>query len=225
MLATPDAVDEVVLGSGGAAEGLSTGSTLIEMSTIGPDAVRDLAERLPDGVDLLDAPVLGSVRQANEGSLKIFVGGSDELFERWRPVLEHLGTPRHLGPQGAGAAMKLVANVCLGVLMTGLGEALALAQALDLKQGDVLDVLAESAIGATVKSKRSNIESGEWPPNFKLELAAKDLRLVAQEAEAAGLHLNLAEAARTWLEAAEQDGLGDRDYSAVIEKILVSSRS
>jgi 3-hydroxyisobutyrate dehydrogenase-like beta-hydroxyacid dehydrogenase len=138
-------------------------------------------------------------------------------------VLEDLGTPRHLGPQGAGAAMKLVANVCLGVLMTGLGEALAFSRALGLDPGDVLDVLAESPIGATVRSKRSNIESGDWPANFKLELAAKDLRLV--QAEAARLELHVADAARRWLEAAEAAGLGECDYSAVIEKILVSSES
>jgi 3-hydroxyisobutyrate dehydrogenase/2-hydroxy-3-oxopropionate reductase len=225
MLATPDAVEDVVLGPDGVVHGVSGGSTVIEMSTIGPAAVGRIAAGLPDGVGLLDAPVLGSVRQATDGSLKIFVGGEAGLFERWRPVLEQLGTPRHVGPQGAGAAMKLVANVCLGVLMTGLGEALALARALGLQQGNVLDVLAESPIGATVQSKRSNIESGEFAPNFKLELAAKDLRLVAQEAEAAGVHLKVAEAAKVWLEAAEQAGLGDQDYSAVIEKILVSSGS
>ncbi len=145
MLATPEAVEHVVLGADGVVNGLAPGSTLIEMSTIGPAAVARIAEGLPEGIGLLDAPVLGSVRQATEGSLKIFVGGEAELYKRWLPVLERLGAPRHLGPQGAGASMKLVANVCLGVLMTGLGEALALASALGLEQSDVLDVLADSA--------------------------------------------------------------------------------
>ena len=225
MLATPEAVEHVVLGDDGVTHGLASGSTLIEMSTIGPDAVRRIANQLPDGTGMLDAPVLGSVPQATDGSLKIFVGGAAGLFERSRPVLEVLGTPRYLGPQGAGAAMKLVANVCLGILMTGLGEALALARALDLSQDDVLDVLAESPIGATVRSKRANIESGEWPANFKLELAAKDLRLVEEAANAAGVPLNVAKAAAAWLDAAEAAGLGDLDYSAVIDKIRVSSGS
>ncbi|MDQ4098028.1 MAG: NAD-binding protein, partial [Actinomycetota bacterium] len=100
-----------------------------------------------------------------------------------------------------------------------------LSRALGLDQGDVLDVLAESPIGATIRSKRSNIESGEWPANFKLGLAAKDLRLVQAEVEAAGLDLKVAEAARVWFEAAEAGGLGECDYSGVIERILVSSGS
>lgn len=222
MLATPEAVEAVVLGVDGVASGLTggDGGILVEMSTIGPAAVARLREGLPGGVDLLDAPVLGSVMQATEGTLKIFVGGDPDVFEKVRPVLERLGTPRLLGPQGSGAAMKLVANLCLGVLMTGLGEALALAQAMGLDRSDVLDVLAESPIGTTARSKRPNIESGEYPPNFKLALAAKDLGLVEVRADASGLDLPVTAAARRWLDIANGDGLGDEDYSAVIKTIL-----
>ena len=224
MLSTPDAVQAVVLGEDGVVEGLAgrSGTMVIEMSTIGPTAVAALRDGLPEGVDLLDAPVLGSVKQATEGALKVFVGGDAEVFERARPLLERLGAPRLLGPQGAGAAMKLVANLCLGVLMSGLGEALALARSLGLHQGDVLDVLVESPIGTTAKSKRSNIESGQYRPNFKLALAAKDLGLVEDRASADGLDLPVAAAARQWFDAANASGLGDNDYSAVIKTILES---
>ena len=214
MLADPAAVEEVVAGAG-----LRAGATLVEMSTVGPDAVRSLAAGLPEGVDVLDAPVLGSVPQATDGTLKVFVGGEAEVFERCRPVLEAMGTPRHLGALGAGAAMKLVANSTLGALMTGLAEALALADALGLEESPVLDILSESAIGTTVKSKRDKIESGVYEPNFSLALAAKDLRLVTQAAETAGVELRLAPAARSWLEQADEHGLGDLDYSAVIADI------
>jgi 3-hydroxyisobutyrate dehydrogenase-like beta-hydroxyacid dehydrogenase len=219
VLADPAALDGVVFGSEGLAAGASSGAALIEMSTVGPDAVRSLAARLPDGVDALDAPVLGSVPQATEGTLKIFVGGDQAVFERCRPVLEAMGTPRHLGPLGSGAAMKLVANSTLGALMCGLAEALALADALALDEAAVLDILVESPIGATAKSKRKLIESGEYPANFKLGLAAKDLRLVTSAAEEAGLELRLASAARAWLEQADAEGKGDLDYSAVIASV------
>ncbi len=214
MLADPAAVEDVV-----SAADLSAGTVLIEMSTIGPDAVRSLATRLPEGVELLDAPVLGSIPQATEGTLKIFVGGDAEVFERRRPVLEAMGTPRHLGPLGAGAAMKLVANSTLGALMTGLAEALALADGLGLEEADVLDILSESPIGVTAKGKRPLIESGVYKPNFTLGLAAKDLRLVMEGAEAAGVELRVAAAARSWLERADEHGLGDLDYSAVIADV------
>jgi 3-hydroxyisobutyrate dehydrogenase-like beta-hydroxyacid dehydrogenase len=219
MVSTPDAVDEVVFAEDGLVQGMEPGATLIEMSTVGPEAVRWVGERLPDGVEMIDAPVLGSVAQATDGTLKVFVGGSPEAFARWRPVLEQLGTPTHLGPLGAGAAMKLVANSVLGAVMSALGEALALADALGLDEATVLDLLAQSPIGATVESKRDKIESGEYPANFKLSLAAKDLRLVARAAEREGADLRLAGAAQEWFEAADAAGLGPLDYSAVIAHV------
>jgi len=217
MLSGPDALQEVVFGPGGLAEGIDDddGHTLIEMSTVGPDMMRDLAERLPDEVDVIDAPVLGSVPQATDGTLKIFVGAETELFDEWAPVLEGMGRPIHMGPPGAGAAMKLVTNSILGALMSGLAEALSLADAFALDQSTVLDILAESPIGVTVKSKRELIESGRFPPNFKLSLATKDLRLVTGTAQNAGLQLPLAMAARAWFELSDSEGLGPFDYSAV----------
>lgn len=219
MLATPDALEQVVFGDGGVAAGVSEGTTLIEMSTVGSDFVRDMAARLPDGVGVLDAPVLGSVPQATDGSLEIFVGGPDDLVERWRPLLELMGRPVHFGPLGSGAAMKLVANSTLGALMSALGEALALADSLGLDQALVLDALSESPIGATTRSKRDKVESGEFPPNFTLSLSAKDLRLVTEAAARAGLDVKVAAAAQAHYDAAEAAGLGDLDYSAVIAHI------
>lgn len=221
MLATPDALEAVVLGDGvpGVGDGLAPGTALVDLSTVGPDLVRVLAGRLPVGVEMLDAPVLGSVPQAREGTLKVFVGGADDAVARWRPVLEQFGHPIHLGPLGAGAAMKLVANSCLGALMTALAEALALADAFGLDQATVLDILSESPIGRTTKSKRSHVESGEYPPNFSLELAAKDLRLVTEAARERDVDAKVGAAARAHFEAAEAAGFGPLDYSSVIAHV------
>ncbi|HEV3364214.1 MAG TPA: NAD(P)-binding domain-containing protein, partial [Acidimicrobiia bacterium] len=219
MLADPPALEQVVFGDSGVGTVLRRGGTLLEMSTVGPDVVRGLAARLPEGVAVLDAPVLGSVPQATDGTLKVFVGGDVDVVDRCRPVLEAMGAVRHLGPLGSGAAMKLVANSTLGALMCGLAEALALADALGLDETAVLDILSESPIGATTKSKRKLIESGEYPANFRLGFAAKDLRLVTAAAEAAGLDLRLAPASRAWLEQADAEGLGELDYSAVIASV------
>jgi len=216
MLSDPQALDDVVLGPEGIAAGVPPGTALIDMSTVGPDAVRALGARLPDGVAMVDAPVLGSIPQATDGTLKIFVGGDRAVFDSCRPVLEAMGSPRHLGPLGAGASMKLVANSTLGALMCGLAEALALADALGLDEAAVLDLLAESPIGVTVKSKRELIASGHYPANFKLELAAKDLGLVTAAARRAGTELRLASASQWWFERADAAGLGHLDYSAVI---------
>jgi 3-hydroxyisobutyrate dehydrogenase-like beta-hydroxyacid dehydrogenase len=222
MLATPDAVEAVVFGDDGLGAAVRSDATLVEMSTIGPDAVGRLRRRLAS--EVVDAPVLGSVPQATEGTLRIFVGASADAFARVRPALEAMGTPIHMGGPGAGASMKLVANSTIGAAISAVGEALALADALGLRREQVLEILSSSAVGPTVSSKRRNIERGSYPANFKLELAAKDLRLVVDEAERLGLDLRIASAARSWLDRAEDEGHGREDYSAAVETIAPRER-
>jgi len=225
MLATPDAIEQVVLGDEGLALALGPGQVFIDMSTVGPETVGDVAARLPEGVSMVDAPVRGSVPQATEGSLDVFVGATDEGFERVRPILESLGDVRHVGGPGSGAAMKLVVNATLGASIVAFGEALALARSLGLDRGDVLDVLARSPIGPTVAAKRAMVEANHYPPSFKLRHAAKDMRLVAEAAEAAGLDLREASAARAWLDEAAEQSSAVLDYAAVVATILGERRT
>jgi 3-hydroxyisobutyrate dehydrogenase-like beta-hydroxyacid dehydrogenase len=219
MLATPEALEQVLFGTGGLAPALSPGQMLIDMSTVGPDEVRAAAARLPEGVSLVDAPVRGSVPQAESGHLEVFVGATDEEFERVRPILETFGTVQHAGGHGAGAAMKLVANLVLGAAIVGLGEALALGETLELRQDLVLDALAGSPIGPLVNAKRVNIESGRFEPKFRLRHAAKDLRLVMDAAAARGHDHKQARANRAWMDEGVEDGAGDLDFSAVVATI------
>jgi 3-hydroxyisobutyrate dehydrogenase-like beta-hydroxyacid dehydrogenase len=221
MLATPEALREVVLGENGLAKALGSGQVYVDMSTVGPDTIRSIASRLPDGVSVVDAPVRGSVPQANDGRLDIFVGASDQDFARVRPILEALGSVVHVGGLGAGAAMKLVANLALGTAITAVGEALALGEVLGLGRAPILDMLEGSQLGPAVRAKRANIESGHYPPNFKLRHAAKDLRLVVEAAAAAGgRELRVSAAARAWLDAAADRGAADLDYSAIVAVIV-----
>jgi 3-hydroxyisobutyrate dehydrogenase-like beta-hydroxyacid dehydrogenase len=192
----------------------------IDMSTVGPDTVRSIAARLPVGVAVVDAPVRGSASQATEGRLEIFVGARDEDFERVRPILESLGSVIHVGGLGAGAAMKLVANLTLGAAITAVGEALTLGEALGLGRAPLLDMLEGSQLAPAVRVKRANIESGDYPPNFKLRHAAKDLRLVMEAATRAGRDLKVSAAARAWLDSAVEKGAADLDYSAVVATII-----
>ncbi|MEA2338442.1 MAG: hypothetical protein QOE82_2449 [Thermoanaerobaculia bacterium] len=219
MLATPDALEQVLFGSDGVATALSAGQLLIDMSTVGPDEVRSAATRLPKGTSLIDAPVRGSVPQALSGRLEVFVGATDDNYERVRPILELLGTVRHAGEPGSGAAMKLVANLVLGAAIVTLGEALAFADSLELEPGLVLDVLADSPVGPIVKAKRANVESGTFTASFKLRHAAKDLRLVTEAATARRRPLKQAVANRAWLDEAAEHGAADLDFSSVVATI------
>ncbi|MGH3038293.1 MAG: NAD(P)-dependent oxidoreductase, partial [Gaiellaceae bacterium] len=106
MVADPAALRAVTERPEGISAGVVDSTTVIQMSTVGPAAVAWLAAALPAGARLLDAPVLGSIAEAEVGTLRIFVGGPEQLVEEWMPLLSVLGSPLHVGPLGAGAAAK-----------------------------------------------------------------------------------------------------------------------
>ena len=219
MVADPSALAAVTEGPDGVAAGAAPGSTVVEMSTVGPAAIERLRAVLPAGVRLLDAPVLGSLSEVEAGSLTIFAGGPRDVFEECRLALSSLGTPLYVGGLGAGAAAKLVANSTLFGVLGVLGEALALAQGLGLARSTALDVLSATPVGAQADRRRASLESGDYPHRFALALALKDAELVGTAAEAAGIDLRLAAAARSWLKDAVAAGWGPRDYSSVLELI------
>jgi 3-hydroxyisobutyrate dehydrogenase-like beta-hydroxyacid dehydrogenase len=216
MVSGPEALAEVVLGPEGVAATLPPGGALIDMSTVGPEAIRTLAGRLAGRVALLDAPVTGSAPHAAAGTLRIMVGATAEEFARWREVLAAMGEPVHVGPPGTGAALKLVVNSATAALPVLLAEALALGDQLGVDQRVALDALGASPMGIIVERTREKIERGSYPPAFKLALASKDLGLAAGLAAGHGLELRLALAARSRLQAADRDGLGELDFSAVV---------
>ena len=220
MVADPSALREVAEGPNGVAAGMGPSATIIEMSTVGPGAIEGLASVLPKKTSVLDAPVLGSLSEAESGSLKIFVGGPPALYEQWAPLLGELGSVLHAGPLGSGAAAKLVANTTLFGVLGALGEALALARALGISREKAFEVLAETPLAAQAERRRPSIESGEYPPRFVLPLARKDIGLILDAAAAGGAELRLIAAMRTWFEQAEAAGWGDRDYSSVLEFIV-----
>ena len=219
MVADPEALAAVTEGPDGAAAGLSPGSVLVQMSTVGPRSLERLAAVVPE-LSLLDAPVLGSIGEVEAGTLRVFVGGRAELMERWTPLLETLGTVLRVGPVGAGTAAKLVANSTLVGVVGLLGEALALGTALGLPAEAAFDVLAATPLGEQAKRRRPAFESGEYPPRFSVSLARKDADLILEAAAQNELDLRLAAAAREWLADAERSGRGPDDYSAVLAEIV-----
>ncbi|HSK96976.1 MAG TPA: NAD(P)-dependent oxidoreductase, partial [Euzebyales bacterium] len=216
MVADPEALRAVVDGPDGIAAGVTRAATVSEMSTVGPAAVAALAATLPDGVGLLDAPVLGSIAEAAAGDLQVFAGGPTTLVERWTPLLSTLGTVHRVGPLGSGAASKLVANATLFGVLGVLGEVLALGQVLGLPVATTFDVLSVTPLAAQAQRRRAAIEADDFPPRFALSLARKDAGLVADAAMAAGADLRLAQAALTWL--------GDADDGGWVARLLLARR-
>lgn len=220
MVADPAALRAVTEGPAGIAAGADESSTVIEMSTVGPDTVRWLASALPPESGLLDAPVLGSLSEAEAGKLQVFVGGPAPLAERWTPLLSALGSPVHVGPLGAGASAKLVANATLFGTLSLLGEVVAFADGLGLSRDVTFDVLAATPLAGPAERRRPSIEEGGYPLRFTLALARKDAELITDAARTAGVDIRLLEAARHWLADAEEAGFGDRDYSTVLARII-----
>lgn len=220
MVSGPEALRAVSEGPGGVAAGAHRSLTVIEMSTTGPVAISRLAAALPAGTGLLDAPVLGSLREAEAGSLTIFAGGPVPQVDDARPLLSALGTVIHSGPLGSGAAAKLVANLALLSTLAALGEAIRLGRALGLHQQALESVLAVTPLAGQAARRRDVIDADAYPRRFALSLAHKDADLISQAAGAAGAELRLAQATRAWLATAEAAGWGSHDYTAMLAAIL-----
>ena len=223
MLADGPAVEAVYGGADGLVAGGRSGTVLVDASTVPPTTLRPYeAATRAAGAGLLDAPVSGSVALARSGKLTLMVGGDVADLERARPVLDALGpTIFHLGPLGSGAAMKLAVNTVIFGLNGALAEGLVLAEAAGIDRAAAYEVLATSAVGAPfVGYKRAAfLEPEATPVAFGLDLAAKDLRLIAGLAGSLGVAMpqagtNLAVIAAT----AEHDG-GTRDFSAVADHL------
>src|SRR5215212_1206051 len=219
MVADPRALVDVTEGPEGVAAGVAEGTTVIQMSTVGPESVSRLASLLPEDA-FLDSPVLGSVSEVEAGTLNVFVGGPPELVRSWTPLLSTLGTILHVGPVGAGTAAKLVANTTLVGVIGVLGEAFAVADGLGLSREAAFDVLGKTALAEQAERRRSAIESGEYPRRFALYLARKDADLILEAASRTETELRVINGARDWLAEAEDAGLGKADYSAVVARIL-----
>jgi 3-hydroxyisobutyrate dehydrogenase len=221
MLTDGGALEEVVLGRAGLAEGLGPGTLLIDMTTTGPGPARKVAGALAEReAGFVDAPVAGSVGPAADGTLAIMVGGSDEAVARARPLLEVLGDPErtwHVGPVGAGQAAKLMVNLVLGGVTAAVAEGFILGRLLGLSPDDALEVLEGASVAAqTVRSKGDKLRSGDYAdPGFRLALMHKDLRLAVDAARAARASLPATERVAELYAGAKGRGLADQDYSAV----------
>jgi len=229
MLADGAAVETTYRGADGLFAGAHAGSVLIDSSTVAPSTLLGLAaDARAVGAGLLDAPVSGSVSLAEAGSLTIMVGGEAAHVEAARPVLDALAAKVfHLGPLGTGAAMKLAVNALIFGLNEALAEGLVLAEAAGIDRALAYDVLTASAAGAPyVGYKRGAfLDPAGEPVAFALDLAAKDLRLIAAFAGVLDVPVPQATTNLRVIEDASVAHGGDRDFSAVAEHLRESIRT
>ena len=220
-VATPEQAMGALFGQDGAAGGLAPGATVVVMSTIGPAAVREIADRLAEaGVGLLDAPMSGGVIRAEQGELVIMVGGPRETYDACRPLLDRLGTNvSYVGEAiGDGQALKLVNQLLAGVHIAATAEALGLAAALGLDPRAAWEVVRHGAAGSFMLSDRgARMLDAEFEPvRSALDIFVKDMGLVVGAAKARKLPTPLAAAAEQLYLAGSAEGLGRRDDSSLV---------
>jgi 3-hydroxyisobutyrate dehydrogenase/glyoxylate/succinic semialdehyde reductase len=218
MLATPAVVEKTSLGENGFLESMAPHSMWVDCSTVNPSFSKRMAQEAQQRqIRFVDAPVAGSKDPAAKAQLVILAGGSVEDVAACRDYFTAMGRQViHAGPNGAGASLKMVFNLLLGLSMASFAEALTLGEALGLQRETMLDALAGSIVVApSALGKRAKIEAGDYAPDFPLQWMQKDLQLAAQSAYEQQKALPVTNAAKELYMQAIQAGLAEKDLSAV----------
>jgi 3-hydroxyisobutyrate dehydrogenase-like beta-hydroxyacid dehydrogenase len=215
------AVEAVYLGTGNVLRSARPGTRIIELSTISPEASRQLhrAARQLD-VSALDVAISGSTASAEAGTLTLFGGGVREVFEAAEPIFAAIANQWfYMGSSGSGVAMKLVVNALLGVGMQAVAEAVALGSKLDLPRDLLLDTLSRTAVIAPAHAgKLATAKKHDYTPQFPVRLMRKDFGLILAAASQFGFSMPATEAAAAINSAEAACGI-EEDFSAVIRRM------
>jgi 3-hydroxyisobutyrate dehydrogenase len=214
MLSDDAAVKEIFEGTNGLLSKPHPGRLFIDMSTVAPETSRYLAGICDTtGMHFLEAPVSGSVKPAQDGTLIILAGGSAENYEKAKPVFDVLGKlSLHLGQSGMGSTAKLAINYLLALNLQGLAETVLFAEKNGISKQDMLTIVNEGACANGItKLKSGSILNDDYPAAFALKHLVKDLRL----AKEAGLNAPLITPLYDTFNKAQQAGLGDEDVMAI----------
>jgi 3-hydroxyisobutyrate dehydrogenase len=226
MLPAGEHVREVYLGDGGVLAAAAPGTLLIDSSTIDVESTREVAQAAAgQGLAMVDAPVSGGVAGAQAATLTFMVGGSDEAFERARPVLEKMGkTIVHAGGPGNGQAAKICNNMILGASMIVVSEAFLLAEKLGLEAQKLFDISSKSSgqcwsmttycpVPGPVPASPAN---RDYKAGFTAAMMLKDLKLAQAAARATRATTPLGAGAAAVYEQFVETGEGGVDFSGII---------
>jgi len=218
---TPD-VESVLFGQDGVVGGARAGTLIVDCSTIAPSGSWGFAARLKEhGLSMVDAPVSGGSEGARNATLTIFVGGDEDDYERARPILTALGrTITHVGPIGAGQAVKAVNQVILAGAYLGVAEGIVLAIKAGLDVEQVVEALGGGAAQSWVLANRSGrMIDNDYPLGFKVALHRKDLGIALELANQLGAVLPVSALAAQLESGLIARNHGDDDMSALARSI------
>ena len=221
-LSNDQAVEEVVFGAKGILSGINAGQIAIDMSTVLPaTSLREQKAYAKRGVDFLDAPVFGSKQESADAKLWIMAAGKRDIFEKVKPILEHLGqTVHYFGKNGNAAAMKLVGNLIVALEMEALAEGLVLAQKAGLDLNTVMEVVKVADFRSPLLvSNGQNILKRDFSTSFALKLMLKDAGLIEKFAESLESPIPALRVVGKNLESAVALGFGKENASALIKAL------
>jgi len=221
-LSNDQAVEEVVFGPKGILSGIREGQIAIDMSTVLPaTSLREQQAYAKRGVDFLDVPVFGSKQESADAKLWIMAAGNKAIFEKVKPVLEHLGqTIHYFGKNGNAVAMKLVGNLIVALELEALSEGLVLAQKAGLDLSTVMEVVKVADFRSPLLvSNGQNILKRDFSSSFALKLMLKDAGLIEKFADSLESPIPALRIVEKNLESAVALGFGEENASAIIRAL------
>lgn len=231
MVMDSAALSSVTNGDDGILAGLSSGKIYVDMSTVSPKLIRDLAKHVAaTGADMLEAPVSGSIPAAESGTLILYVGGSVETLEKVRPVFESMSQKIiHVGGNGQAITMKVAINLNLPTQLVSLFEGVLLAERSGIPRAAALDGLLNSVAASTAMKYRApfmlKMPDEVW---FSAAMMKKDIQLALELGEETGVELRTAKLVNELLDQAIALGWGDEDFAVlyrVVEQLSVRSEA
>ncbi len=221
MLTNASAISSLLLSD--TAKQHLAGKTVIQMSTIAPSESQAIAnEVIAAGGDYLEAPVLGSIPEAQAGKLIVMVGGSQAQFDKWLDLLKNFGgEPLLIGSVGSAAAIKLALNQLIASVSTAFGLSLGFVERQGADIEMFMQILRQSALYAPTFDKKLQrmLDRDYSNPNFPTKHLLKDADLFITEAKTAKLEVSSIEGVKKVLEIAINSGFGDSDYSSLFSAI------
>jgi 3-hydroxyisobutyrate dehydrogenase-like beta-hydroxyacid dehydrogenase len=222
MIANNNALRAVTEGGEGILAGLSAGKIYVEMSTVSPAAIRELAKRVESrGAEMLDAPVSGSSITLDEGKLSFMVGGKREVFEKVLPFLQAIGPKAtYVGGHGLAAAMKIATNLSLAVQMLAFSEGVLLAEKSGIARETAVEVLLNSVMASPMVKYRGPFVL-EMPAEaiFDVNMMQKDLLLALEMGRQLDVPLPTTAITNQMLTATRAMGLAEKDFAIMFETL------
>ena len=214
-------IESVMFGKNGLHSGLSAGKVFIDLSSSQASSTQMISKRLEEiGVKMLDAPVSGGAKGAEEGKLTIMIGGSKDTLDESKDILDILGSNiRHVGDIGAGNIVKAINQVLFSMNTVVAAEAVVLGTKAGVDPGILLEVI-NSGSGQSYATSQKIINftfKRNFTPGFTLDLMAKDMDIALNMGRELKVPMQMANIAREALLTAQNKGLGGNDCTAVIQ--------